>query len=185
LDALGIDAEEFYIPAKDHTGDKSRQWAWVNPAHARQMGAYVSSTCLPYGSIADIIRHALWRHLHWLKTLELPVRSIMGQADLILQISRDADYQLKFEEVYKTMSGTVGRLMGAGKPNEAKKYLALSAAAIRDMPEGDWKDQYKKSFADNFGPYMKATKTTGLLAEIEKKRELAEIDYQDDTFDGE
>lgn len=162
-DVITLDPADFRVPAKDQNGNSSRVWANIQPRHARQIEAYIASRDLAYQTTADFLRHAVKNQLAWLHSLKLPVYSVWGQAELILRMSRDAQEEIEFENVFKAQSATVGQYMAADNLVDAKAYLSLCAGAIRDMNNGPSKDRYKAQFTKQFGPYLRATKSQDLM----------------------
>lgn len=149
-----LDPREFLIPAKDMQGHSERVWAYLMPGHFMEMQRVTSSKLWPYRTGADVIRHAIHRHLKWLSQLT-PFPTVMHQVDAMLEILRDEAFMQDFSDVFGKAGEAIGRHIGQGQMELAMSLLDRLEQAIQDMPEGAWKKKYQGEFGQKFGSYRR------------------------------
>jgi hypothetical protein len=145
-----LDPIEFRIPATDTKGHNARHWFRCIPVMARQVEQIIQSKKFPYRTKGDLLRHALHRHMGWLLSIE-PVPSVSGQVDAILEIMRDEEMNNDFSLVFDKMAERVSQHLSSGSHREATRLIITIKNCITNMPDGFWKDKYKKHIEDRYG----------------------------------
>lgn len=148
-----IDVNEFRVPSKDTQGHSARYWGNMQPGHAVEITEIVKSHRWPYRSDADVVRHAISRHLRWLQLL-YPIPSVTGQVDAIMEVVREDEFMNDFQQVFSKTAESVGRHIAAGEAGMAKTMLSRIEQHISDMPDGDWRDKYMREFKQRFAGYL-------------------------------
>jgi len=153
--------DDFRISATDTNGHSTRMWCKVVPGHAAQIDAVVQSRKFPYRKMGDLIRHAISRHLAYLQAIA-PVRSVMGEVDVILEICRQEEYAADFKASIDTISRLVTKHLDDNSKAEAGRLIMRVLHQIELMPEGHWRDKYKADILARFGHLIKDAPTLDL-----------------------
>jgi len=155
---MGIDPNEFVVPACDDKGHSGKAFCRLQPGHDRLIDVIVSTGIFPYKTKSDFIRHALMRHLRWCQGLvemgkEIP--SMMKQVDIILELVRGQIFQQEFGDVMMRLGEAISAALAAGAQGEAIRLLAFAKKQIEDMPEGYWRDRYLREVKDRWGHILR------------------------------
>lgn len=132
---------EYHIPATDPKGHSARHWFRTIPAMAREVEQIVQSKAFPYRTKGDLLRHALHRHISWLKK-QKPIKSVTGQVDMILEVMRDEEMHSDFLLVFNKLDERINRHLRNGERKHADDVLYRVLEQIQEMPDGFWKDRY-------------------------------------------
>lgn len=151
-----IDPREFVIPASDRKGHSERVWVRIQAGHDRQLSTVLNSKWFPYQSKGDIIRHALARHLAWLETIA-PVPSVTAQVNSIIELIREEQFDTELQDIIHKMEEQISLYLAAGQVGRAKSLVSRILSKIDQMPEGEWKDVYKKMINDKYASFISGT----------------------------
>jgi hypothetical protein len=162
VELQALDPASFRVPAKDGKGHDERIWVRIQPGHIQAMEAFVQSRKFPYRSIPELVRHAIFRHLHWLNNLG-PVRSVTGAVDAILALLREDEFMAEFKQVLETMDARVYLHLNQGETNQARRIVLETLRHVKDMPEGFWKDKYVKTIEEKFSQLLKDAPKASLV----------------------
>lgn len=144
------DPAEFRIPASDTKGHSARQWFRCIPAMARQIEQVIQARQFPYRTKGDILRHALHRHMKWLNELD-PFPTVSGQVDAMLELMRDEEMNKDFTLVFSKLEDRIKCYLNEGEEQESARLVLTIQSYIRDMPDGFWKEKYKKKIETQYG----------------------------------
>ena len=151
-------ADSFIVPASNTKGQSSRQWFRTQPGHDRQLEELLASRQFPYRTKGDILRHALHRHIEWLRT-QRPVPSVTREVDAILALMRTEYYLQDFKAVFDGLSNLVDTMAHDPRDaNHARKVVIEVRDRIREMPEGYWRDRYAKEFNRKYAGLLQGAK---------------------------
>lgn len=157
-----INPDEFRVSASDAKGHSERIWGRVMPMVDRQMGEIVSKRYFPYKGKADLVRHAIDRHLKWLHTLR-PMPSVMKQVEAINIILREEDDAVNFREVFEKTQATANARIAEGHADRARVLIAQVSAEISLMPEESWwKKRYEEEIEQRWGHMFKGQGSVSL-----------------------
>lgn len=148
-----LDADQFRVPAKDTKGHSERVWCRLQPGHARQISTIVEQRVFPYRQKADLIRHAIVRHLRWLESLA-PIPSVMSEVDLIMDIMREDEFATDFRRVLNTLGERIATHVAQGSEGEARRLLLKALKHVENMPDGYWRDRYKEEIIQKHGKFL-------------------------------
>ena len=156
-----VDPLEFIVPANDNNGHSSRFWFRASPQMDRQVSQYVEGRQFPYRTKGDLLRHALWRHLHWLNDLG-GISSVNTQVDLIIDLMRDEELSSDFLTVFEKLSRQINNKIGSGAKGEAIRMILMVKEHIKGMPDGYWRDRYVQELERNFGHLVAGSEKASL-----------------------
>lgn len=161
-DGLPKNERDYIIPAADAKGQSARVQCRVQPSYMRLLSEVVQSKRYPFRVQGDALR---WCVVTGLKKLAggAGITSVIAQADMILEMLRDEEYQLQFTENFQAMKRVVDRYIERGAPGKARELLARIRQQIAMMPEGYWKEQYAEELSRKYGSLIDGDGTAKLL----------------------
>ena len=145
------DWKEFVVPASDTKGHNEKIWFRIQPGHSKALSEAAGSRSLPYRTRADVIRHAISRHLKWLDEECGHVSSVTALVDSINEIVRDTQFMVEYKSSFDDLSNVVSRLMCERAYGEARRMVYKIRADILRLPPGYWQDKYLKELGERFG----------------------------------
>lgn len=158
LMGMEVRVGDFLVPSKDNHGHSERIYPHIQPGWIVEMESIVKSRRWPYRSMADVVRHAINRHLHWLNAM-YPIPSVLGQVDAILDVVRVEELYHDFDSLFDAASSAVQKHISKGNARMAQQLLRDIKRRLDDMPEdSDWKETYMREFENRFGNIMKEVK---------------------------
>jgi hypothetical protein len=165
------DHAEFIVPATDGSKRPAEHVHFkMQPGHLREITNIIWSRYFPYKNPSDLLRHAVQRHLAWLRSLGVPMTSTWGQTDAIIELIREQQAQLQFTETLRRLEETTTAMAGLGERSEAKRLVAKIKIEVMKMPEGRWKQKWLKELKTKLG-YLEQP---ALEVEFVKQKLLAE-----------
>ena len=136
-----LNPNDFHVPATDLKGHSARFQFRAAPTLARVLDTLIQSKQFPYRRIGDILRHATYRHVEWLKGVG-SVSSVGGCVDAALDILRDDEMNADFLLLFEKLSERVGYYLKTGEDADAQKIVLRVKMQILSMPEDRWRDKY-------------------------------------------
>ena len=99
-----LDPAGFRIPASDAKGHSIRKYFRVMPVLSNAMGIIMSSKAFPYKTEAELIRHAIMRHIKWLESIgDIP--SVSGMADAANEVLIQEQMFEEYQELFNSFMG--------------------------------------------------------------------------------
>ena len=170
--ANSYDIGEFRIPGSDTKGHYDRVFCRVMPGQALQIKTVLKSKRFPYRTEGDLERHAIYRHLKWLDTLEV-LPSVTQQVDAMIEVLNQEEFQQDFIAVFQNVQSVVAQYTATGANGEARRVLATIINHVDGMPEGYWKTRYRHELEEKFGHLMNQGETMRLVERERGKGEEA------------
>ena len=142
-----IDPSKFRIPASDARGHNVRRSLRIQPVLWMAISTLVNSKYFPYKDNSEFIRHAIVRHIRWLESIgEVP--SVSGQVEAANAILSQDQINEEFQETFISLRNRITDYRGRGHLQEARKLVSQMRASFDRMPDGYWKDQYKRQLEE-------------------------------------
>jgi len=163
----GYSVEEFRIRGSDAKGNYESRTTRFLPAQVFQVINVLASKRFPYREQGDVLRHALYRHLHWLDTLEV-IPSITRQVDAMIEVLRQEEFQQDFINVFEDVKRVIANYTASGANGEARRVLASIINHVDGMPAGYWQDRYRRELQEKFGHLMDGGETKSLVERSEE-----------------
>lgn len=160
-DELKYIHDEFVLPASDEHGHSSKQTVRLMPVMARQIDVLVASKRFPYETASELIRHAVFRHLHWLAIKEpsLPTH-FLNFCDAIAEHMRDGILQSGMETTLKGIKEKVDGHVQRGETMLALQTLNMVRQIAVSVPDVPWKKRYMKHFDETYKHLLYVKYTT-------------------------
>ncbi len=144
--------EDFIIPVSDSKGHSSPLGLRCRSRYIRTMHEVLAAGVFPYKTVSDILRHAIHRHLEWLKEIEPDIPISMTYLDAAVDIARVQQMHLDFLNTIQSVSTTVNQLVEVGMEGEAKKMVrSLIDRMEADPLEDAWRKKFTKELKERFG----------------------------------
>lgn len=159
---MEYDPDEFRPAANDAQGHNARISTRVPPQLDVVMRQWVASGRFPYRNEAELMRHAIYRHIGWMHGMEdagVEVRTLYGQLNAIRQVVEREERMLEFESTFAVLRATVTRLRTAGMEEEGRRMLKEVERQIKGMPRDAWGEKFKSMFEKEFGEVVRRKKS--------------------------
>ena len=142
--------EPTIIPASDDQGHNAQIMVRVPPEWLRQMDVISKESKFPYANRGDIVRDAIYRHFIWLEEYHEVPGSTLHKIQAMLDVIEEARSQQGFEKVLAKLEERVQYFSTKGARGEAVKCVLRILGYVGDMPEGHWRDQFKKEIRERY-----------------------------------
>lgn len=153
--------EEFLCPGQDDHGNSVRLTFRCPPIMERELEIIRDNRHLPYKTISDIVRHAVYRHLEWLHMMEpMPEHMISGLA-MVMEVCRDAEMRSRVEETFVAMDRIIDQRLQEGDKGEALRLMTETKQKILKMPASRWKQNWLDRFERKYSQYLMGPESTG------------------------
>lgn len=148
--------EEFLCPGQDDHGNSVRLTFRCPPIMERDLEIIRDNRHLPYKTISDIVRHAVYRHLHWLHEMEDMPQHILTGLDMVMEVCRDAEMRSKVEETFVAMDRIIDQRLQDGEKDEAMRLMTETKQKILKMPNSRWRQNWLDRFTRKYAVYLMA-----------------------------
>lgn len=149
IDPSKMNPNDFRVAATDSKGHSERSQFRAQPGMMAQMGKVVDSRMFPYRNNADLIRHAIMKHLAWLETLA-PIPSVLAQLRVVDRLFAEAEFQQDFDATFVELNKLAANYQASGQPGEARTLVLQVQDQLRGMPPGPWKERYLNEIRQRF-----------------------------------
>lgn len=166
-------------PSSDADGNNAKFQVRMMPDWVRQMDIIVKSPKFPYVNRGEVARDAIYRHLVWLETVEIPKDSILHKINAMSDMLEEAKIQQGFEKVLSSLEERVAYFSQKGARTEAVKYVLRVLGYVDEMQEGHWKAQFTKEIKARYSGLLKCTPR----ANLSMKSQIANNGGDDDEGD--
>lgn len=136
------DLEDFVIPLSHGLDGRSEPIQFrMSPEMASEMDIIVQSRKFPpYETKSHLLRHALYRHMRWLHSLETIPHSIFHQLEAANMLLRMSQMQSNMDQVINSLDKQVNELIAAGHYGEARRLVGMMRYHLGQAADGFWKD---------------------------------------------
>lgn len=148
---------EFSVPSHDAHGHSVREWVRFMPQMAGELELLVASLgkLCGYQTKADIVRHAVARHIAWLHQLEPTVpRTYLGALQAQTILLQEDRHKCQTEAVFKDLIERVEHHLQAGDHGEAVRQMSMVKAALDNTPDTPWKRRWLSRFRRQYGVWL-------------------------------
>lgn len=148
----------WHIPARGPRGHSSRIQVRVPPELLAQCQNAFNSGHYPYKSIGYMYRHALLRHLNWLR--ENPdyvdgVGSTINAINAMVKVLREEDFMDDFRGMFDKLEETVSRHRSRGEIDRARQVVMSIWGEVKAMEDEFWRLQYEGELVKRYGELLK------------------------------
>lgn len=153
------------MPSSNEHGVSERTQLRCSPLMLNAINAVVNSKVFPYKSPADFIRHACYRHLKWLQSLEpqeLP-ETYITQLDSVNEILSQIEAMQNFQKFLDRSEVVLKSLLAAGDApsrRQAAKIVSNIRAQLSQIPDSEeyWRDKVTKEWDARYGHLLGGAK---------------------------
>lgn len=137
-------------PASDDKGNNAKFQVRMDPDWIHQMDVIIKDKKFPYVNRGEMARDAIYRHFIWLETIHIPEGTILQHIQSMVDMIEESRIQQGFEKVLKGLEERVAYFSQTGARQEAVKYVLRVLGYIDDMPDGHWRDRFKKVVRERY-----------------------------------
>jgi len=148
--------EEFLCPGQDDRGNSVRVTFRCPPIMERDLEIVRSNRHLPYKTISDVVRHAVYRHLSWLHQMEPMPEHIISGLEMVMEVCRDAEMRSRVEETFVAMDRIIDDRLAEGDNGEALRLMTETKQKILKMPQSRWRQNWLNRFSRKYAGYLMA-----------------------------
>lgn len=175
--------DTFMIPARDEKGTVSHLSCNVPPFMERYIQIVIRSYRFPYLKPADLIRHAIWRHLHWLADIRqtLPKHPLAGM-DAVLEICRDDEIRVQTENAFERLNERIQAHYLQHNYGEAIRILSLVKTRIDNVQPSPWKTKFLTELWRRHGHMLNLNGKVKSEAQLQDRTPVVESETDDATI---
>jgi len=142
-----LDPAGFRVPASDAKGHSVPKTFRVQPVLSNAMNVMWSSGAFPYKTPAELIRHALVRHIKWLESIgDVPsVSGVVMAANKLLE--EDKMYE-EYQELFNSLRTRINDYLRRSDMQQARILVTKMRGYFNSMPESYWRTQYEKQLSE-------------------------------------
>lgn len=150
-----LDDSEFYVAASDARGHQETKSFRLPQGLLADMSREVKHWQQYRGSDGALIRHALLRHLILLRRWRgAPVSSNLAQIQAMQDILMAEELQQGFSVIFDRLDRFARSEHDEAGRRETRRVLNMLSEKIGHMPEGYWRDKFKKRLLKDYGHLM-------------------------------
>jgi len=135
--------DDFHFPARNSRGLDTTIGFRFWPEFDQEADRIISKKTFNYKTKADLLRHALWRHLQWLGEKNTELKKRVSWYEASLEMIRAEGRFREYQTITNSLSREIQEQERREEPEQARK-LALKVINLineADMPE-DMKKRY-------------------------------------------
>jgi len=134
------DPEEFSIPVQDNKGHSARGTFRCPPAWMAEVSNIVATRMFPYKDTSHVLRHALWRHLQWLKNKDDRLKRSVSWMEAAIGIMQKSEKRREHGAMIIHLDREIDALKRAGALEDAKNLAFQTVNLIVNSgPDDTWK----------------------------------------------
>ena len=147
------DAGDFLISASDADGQSVRLDARIQPKYLHQVDHIIQSRNWPYSTRADLVRHAVHRHLLWMEEEfgEEGLPSVVAQLEVINTTLAEEQQNMRLISSLRDLKQLVDTHAANGDVGAARSLVSRTEHSAHRMPEGFFRDKYLSKSKEMFG----------------------------------
>ena len=109
----------------------------------------------PYKTVSDIVRHAVYRHIHWLHALEQEIpRHFLTGLEIVMEVMRDHELQAGMEQTFERLDRMIDSALAAQDASEAQRLLTLTRSKIAKLQDSRWRKRWLDKFSRKYSHYL-------------------------------
>jgi hypothetical protein len=153
----------YMIAGTDARGHNERKNLRLQPVYLRQAEVVLGAKKFPFRSIDDVFRYCIHVGLQELLMTEEEIPSVMAHAVAINEMLRHEEMNKSFGAVFSRLNETMAAYSGDSGVNEQRRLVIRIWREIEQMPEGYWKDRYRKQLMETYGHLIDGADRVSLM----------------------
>ena len=150
------DPEEFSIPAHDHKGELRRAYFRAPGTWLTAVSEILAKRYFPYRTPSHLYRHALWRHLKWLKDKDGRLKDTVDWLEMFMNIVKNSELRRKHGDMIAYLDREVDALQRAGAHSDARKMVYEEMNLIAESGPSDyWKRKAMRHIRNKHAELLK------------------------------
>ena len=149
------DINEFLCAGQDDRGNSMRLFFRCPPLMERDLEVLRDSKRFPYRTVSDIVRHAVYRHIHWLHALEREIpQHFMSGLDGVMEVTRDHEMRAGMESTFQKLDQMIDAALAVADTMEALRLMTTARNKIVKLPDTRWKKRWLEKFSRKYGHHF-------------------------------
>lgn len=142
--------EEWFVPAVDEDGHGAREYVQIPPRMSRKLEVMIQAANLPYKTRSDLLRHALYRHLHWLEWIRNSgqVDQLMLGIEAGIEVCREEYTASRSRLLMEHLRDRVTDHLAGGNRNDAIRTYMHVRGIVERTHDSVWRTQLLTSLTD-------------------------------------
>jgi hypothetical protein len=149
-----ISVEEFRVPASDSKGHTTRQYFSCTPDLSAQVDELFQSRKYPYRTKGDILRHALYRHMRLLSSMDPDLAEGWDLVEMGLELMRGQETEREIQSIFASLDKTVRTHAANGEVSEAIRWVTRVYSTFLKQSEGYIRDRALAQIKQRYGQYL-------------------------------
>lgn len=156
--------DDWHVPARGVRGFYANQQCKVPVPLRAALQQIADSKIFPYKSIGYIVRHALVRHVRWLRSHEKfndpdgKIGSVVATMEAMNEIVRNEEYMEDFSAVFENLERQVKKHKERRNPDRARLIVTRAWAKIKQINDDFWRGEMEEEMKQRFGDLLKKGK---------------------------
>lgn len=142
------DSVEFNQPPSDGKGHSTMLTARIPPYMAMEMEQIFASRKFPYRTESDMVRHAIVRHLRWLRSMQPIDSPYLPMLEMMMAVVRETDEQNRCRKMLDDAWAAIRSLAKEGHESKARGLIDTLLAQAEKMRDPYWSEKYRKGIVD-------------------------------------
>jgi len=141
LDFRKIDPDEFAIPERDYKGEASRAMFRAPPTWVTKVSEILAKRMFPYINASHLYRHALWRHLQWMRDRDSRLDEPVSWMEAFMKLTISSEKRRQYGDMIAYLDREIDALKRAGDHLGARRLVFKQMNLVANSGPGDtvWK----------------------------------------------
>lgn len=146
--SLPDDTKEFQVPASDQKGHSEMLSVRVPPYMVSEIEQIFASKKFPYRTSSDVIRHAILKHLRWLRSMQPIDSPYLPMLESMIAVVREMEGQERHRKFMDDAWGVIRSLAKEGHEEKAREVIHTLLSQAEKMHDPYWSEKYRKGIVD-------------------------------------
>ncbi len=149
------DPDEFAIPAYDHKGEMQKAYFRAPGTWLTTVSEILAKRHFPYRTPSHLYRHALWKHLKWMRNKDGRLREVVDWMESSINIVKKYEKRRKLGDITAYMDKEIDAQKRAGAYSEARKIAIEQMKMVAESGPSDvWKRKMMKHIRSKHGDLL-------------------------------
>jgi hypothetical protein len=157
LDAedLKYDSGEWLVPASNEKGQSERLTFRCPPVITKAIEQILYYRRFPYTTPAELIRHALLRHLAYLHRQEPSIpRHYLTLLQAATEAVKEDLFRAETEKTFTILRSRIDEHLSLGRDSEARKVASYVWSKLEHTEDSAWREIFRTKFKREYGWLM-------------------------------
>ena len=151
------DPDEFAIPERDYKGESARALFRAPPSWVTEVSEILAKRMFPYVNASHLYRHALWRHLLWMRDKDSRLAEAISWMEAFMNNTKSSEKRRQYGDMIAYMDREVDALVRAGDHLGARRLVFKQLRLVVSSGAGDttWKRKATKHITNKHAELLR------------------------------